>query len=199
MKPGTTTMPGRMTMGQRLCCLLAMGVSLNLMLATPSWGQFRSSMIDAVRGVTFHSVEISNDSVEDLNVLDGTFSSGDRLVVGLSTMLFDGSDEISSYIVWIRHEGRRWLDYGLNDPVSIVADGWEVPLESLRSPQPLVGDGARMIEKHEFLVDSAHFDRLLAGEEITVRLHSDTGVIDKTLTGDEIRQLRQFLTSIGPS
>ena len=74
MKAGTTTMRGGMTMGQRLCCLLAMGVSVNLMLATPSWGQFRSSMIDAVRGVTFHSVEISNDGVEDLNVLDGAFS-----------------------------------------------------------------------------------------------------------------------------
>jgi hypothetical protein len=183
----------------RLSGLLVLAVCANLMLTMPSWGQVRSSMSDTARGVTFHSIEVSDDRIHDLEVLDGTFSSGDRLVVGLSTMVFDGSGEISSHIFWIRHEGRRWLDYGGATPVAIIADDREVPLESLRSPQPFVGTGGGMIEKLEFLVDSANLERLLSADRITVQLRSETGDIDKTLSSHEIQQLREFLTTIGAS
>jgi hypothetical protein len=178
------------------CGVLALATLLGLMLAQPSWGQVRSTMSDDVRGVTFHSIEISDDEINDLEVLDGTFSPSDRLVVGLSAMLFDGSGKISNHIVWIRHEGRKWLDYGLMSPVEIVADGWSVPIEALRSPQSFIGAGGRMIEKLEFLVDSAHFDRLVSADEITVLVRSETGNIDKVLSEQEVQLMREFLDEI---
>lgn len=186
--------PCRTVIRQGLFGLLAIGSSL--ILATPSWAQVRSTMTDSVRGVTFHSLEISDDRIDNLEVLDGAFSPSDRLVVGLSTMQFDGSGETSNHIFWIRHEGRRWLDYDLDSPVAIVAHGWSVPLEPLRSPQPLVAAGGRMIEKLEFLVDSNDFDRLLSADHMTVQLRSETGDMDKVLSNQEIRQLREFIIAI---
>lgn len=159
-------------------------------------GQLRSEMRDPVRGVSFHSIEISSEPMNDLDLIRGSFGDTDELAVGLSAMGFDGVPEIDSWILWVRHEGRRWLDYDPVTPVSLTADGEPLELEPLRSPQPFVGEGGRMYEKLEFYITAEDMSRLLAAESAVVSLRSDNGDVDKPFASDELDRIREFLASV---
>ena len=52
-----------------------------------------------------------------------------------------------------------------------------------------------MFEKVEFRLDEAAFDRLVLGDEITITLRSDNGLIEKTLTTRELERIRDFRAS----
>ena len=159
-------------------------------------GQLRSEMRDPVRGISFHSIEISSEAMNDLDLIRGSFGDTDELAVGLSAMAFDGVPEIDSWIFWVRHEGRRWLDYDRVTPVSLMADGEPLELEPLRSPQPFVGEGGRMHEKLEFHIAAPEMSRLLAAESAVVSLRSDNGDVDKSFASEELNRIREFLASV---
>jgi hypothetical protein len=181
------------------------GRSLALFAAAAAWSalgieahaQLRAEMRDPVRGVSFHSLEISNDAIDMLDVIDGAFAATDRLSVGVSAMVFDGTGEIDSWIFWVRHEGRRWLDYDRDMPIELLVDGSALDLEPLRSPQPFVGEGGLRYEKLEFELSDAAFERLLVAQSVVVALRTDNGDVDKHFTGDESERLRAFVESIG--
>lgn len=151
---------------------------------------------DPVRGVSFNSVEISGKLINSMEVIEGTFGDSDSLVVGMSALSFDESDGVDEYILWLRHEGRSWLQFDIDQPVSFQVDGRELPLEQLRASQPFVGTASRMFEKVEFRLDEAAFDQLVQGEEISITLRSDSGVVEKTLDKEEIERIREFRTSL---
>jgi hypothetical protein len=156
----------------------------------------RTEIRDPVRGVSFNSIEISEKSVNSLDVIEGTFGDSDSLVVGMSALSFDESEGVDEYILWLRHEGRSWLQFDTDQPVSFKVDGQEMPLEQLRASQPFVGRASRMFEKVEFRLDDAAMDRLVQGDEIKITLRSDSGVVEKTLDSEEIERIRAFRASL---
>jgi len=156
----------------------------------------RTEIRDPVRGVSFDSIEISAQMINSTEVIEGTFGDSDSLVIGMSALSFDESDGVDEYILWLRHEGRRWLRFDIDQPVSFEVDGLELPLEQLRASQPFVGTASRMFEKVEFRLDEATIDRLVKGDEISITLRSDSGVVQKTLGTDEIERIREFRTSL---
>lgn len=158
--------------------------------------QMRSEMRDPVRGVSFHSIEISTQPINALDVVAGSFADADRLSIGLSAMIFDGASEVDSWILWIRHEGRRWLDYDRIMPVNIVANGSALDIESLRSPQPFVGEAGLRYEKLEFQLDAETLRLLVDAKNIVIELRTDNGDVDKHLSRNETERLREFVASI---
>jgi len=155
----------------------------------------RTEIRDPVRGVSFYSVEISEKKVNSLEVIEGSFGDTDSLVVGISALKFDGSDAVDEYIFWLRHEGRLWHQFDIDQPAVFEVDGQKLSLEQLRASQPWVGTSSRMFEKVEFRLDEAAFDRLVLGDEITITLRSDNGLIEKTLTTRELERIRDFRAS----
>lgn len=156
----------------------------------------RTEARDPVRGVSFHSVEIKNAAIRSLRVIEGDFSDADRLAVGLSALVFDGRDGVEEYILWLRHEGRRWLDFSAGDPVSIEVAGEPLQIEPLRALQPFVGPSSRLFEKIEFRLDPAILDRLTDGSDVRIRLRSGNGTVEAALSAQDIEEIRTFRASL---
>jgi hypothetical protein len=152
---------------------------------------------DPVRGVSFNSIEISDKMINSLDVIEGTFGDTDSLAVGLSALSFDHSNGADEYIFWLRHEGRAWLQFYMEQPVSFEVDGRQLALEQLRASQPFVGTASRMYEKVEFRLGDAALDELAQGQEINITLRSESCVVEKRLTSDEIDRIREFRASFG--
>lgn len=155
----------------------------------------RTEIRDPVRGVWFNSIEVSAQMINSLEVIEGTFGDTDSLVVGMSALSFDESDGVDEFILWLRHEGRTWLRFDIDQPVSFKVDGQELALEQLRASQPFVGTSSRMFEKVEFRLDKASLEQLVQGDEINITLRSDSGIVEKTLTKEEIDRIRDFRAS----
>ena len=154
----------------------------------------RTEIRDPVRGVSFNSIEVSAQTINSLEVIEGTFGETDSLVVGISSLSFDESEGVDDFILWLRHEGRTWLRFDIDQPVSFEVDGQELALEQLRATQPFIGTSSRMFEKVEFRLDEASFKQLVQGNEISIILRSDSGIVEKTLTDEEIDRIREFRT-----
>lgn len=155
----------------------------------------RTEVRDPVRGVSFNSIEVSQQPINSLEVIEGTFGDTDSLVVGMSALRFDESEGVDEYILWLRHEGRTWLRFDIDQPVSFEVDGQKLALEQMRASQPFVGSSNRMFEKVEFRVNRAAYEQLVRGDEISITLRSDSGIVEKTLTKEEIDRIRLFRTA----
>jgi len=156
----------------------------------------RTEIRDPVRGVSFDSIEISEKKVNSLEVIEGSFGDTDSLVVGVSALRFDGSETVEEYIFWLRHEGRLWHQFDMDQPALFEVDGQKLTLEQLRASQVWVGASSRMFEKVEFRLDEAAFDQLVLGNEISIELRTDSGIVEKTLTNSEIEKIREFRASL---
>ena len=155
----------------------------------------RTEIRDPVRGVSFNSIEVSAQTINSLEVIEGTFGETDFLVVGMSALSFDESEGVDEFILWLRHEGSTWLRFDIDQPVSFEVDGQELALEQLRATQPFIGTSSRMFEKVEFRLDEASFKQLVQGNEISITLRSDSGIVEKALTKEEIDRIREFRMS----
>lgn len=180
----------------QLFCVAAL---IGSALVSPAKGQLRSEMRDPVRGVSFHSIEWSDQSINDLQVLEGTFTDSDRLAVGLSAMVFDGETRIDPYILWIRHQGRDWLDYELAQSVQVMVDDHPLGLEKLRSPQRFMGAGDLAYEKLEFLASAEQVIRLLGATAAVISIRSSNGTVEKVISDQELARIRKFIESIESS
>lgn len=148
---------------------------------------------DPLRGVTFYSVQISTDRMQDLQHEGSRFASNDEVTLGLSAFFFDESDVIDDYVLWLRHDGpRRWFTGSKMRPLDIVVDGdisSPAPLHTLRSDAEEVGP---FIEKLEFTLHPLELEKLLSAEDISLELHTLLGSLEKTLNDDEIEAIRSF-------
>lgn len=184
---------------KRLTLLGALALGL-LLVSQPGLAvdlpQARTQVQDLLRGVSMNSVLVSDEPVIALDVVDGEFSEVDRIAIGLSVMSSYGSKVVEDYILWVRHEGRQWLDAGLDGPVSIAADNNNLELSLLRSPSPFIGDGGRFFEKFEFRLTPESLDSILQSSSVTVTVRSDTGTVNKSLGEAEVEVMRQFLASL---
>ena len=178
-----------------------LSLSLTALFATSMLGAAsanslpRTEVRDPVRGVSFNSIEVSQQMINSLDVIEGTFGDADSLVVGMSALSFDESAGVDEYILWLRHEGRTWLRFDIDQPVSFEVDGQKLVLEQMRVSQPFMGSSSRMFEKVEFRVNEAAYEQLVQGDEISITLRSDSGIVEKTLTKEEIDRIRLFRVS----
>jgi hypothetical protein len=154
--------------------------------------QLRTELRDPVRGVSFHSVELSEMPINTLEVIEGSFPDSDQLAIGLSAMHLDGRGSIDEYVLWIRHQGRRWLDFDMADPVVFTVDNQPLALTQLRASQPFVGETGRLFEKIEFNLSDEQLSRILTGGSTVITLTSDNGTVQKRLTAQELRYLEEF-------
>ena len=175
--------------------LTALSATLMLNVASANMVP-RTEIRDPVRGVSFNSIEVSAQAINSLEVIEGTFGGADSLVVGISALSFDESEGVDEYILWLRHEGRTWLRFDIDQPVSFGVDGQALALEQLRASQTFVGASSRMFEKVEFRLNEAAFEQLVQGNEINITLRSDSGIVEKTLTEEEIDRIREFRASL---
>ena len=180
----------------RVGTMRALALVTGMLIAASALAQTRTEIRDPLRGVSFHSISLGNDPVNSLAVLDGTFSDSDRLTVGLSVLVFDASHLADQHILWVRHEGRRWLDFGFGDPVVVEANGSKLALEPLRASQPSVGSGT-LYEKIEFKLDQDDLAAIIESTHVKVRLSSGNGVVEKVLSAAEIASLAAFAAEVG--
>jgi len=120
------------------------------------------------------------------------FSDRDRLALGLSALVLDSSSRIDELILWVRHEGRRWLTLDVEQPVVLFVDGELLELEQLRASQPFIGNASTFLEKLEYRLSEADIERLTAGEEILLRLVSENGVAEKIIGPEKIAVIEGF-------
>jgi hypothetical protein len=170
-------------------------VLLSFLFSIPAQGQSRSVMQDPVRGVTFHSIELSDDRINDLRVVEGDFTESDRLAIGFSAAVLKGSTEPYRYVLWIRHEGRRWLDTESSSPLELIVDGEPLPLMFLRTPQPFVGPGGLFYELIEREVTATNLERLIAASDTFVRFRANSGHVEKVISREELLRVEEFLAS----
>jgi hypothetical protein len=183
-------------MNRKLLAQTVLAVSAASMLGVASANALpRTEVHDPVRGVSFESVEISERLVNSLEVIQGSFGNTDSLVVGMSALKFDGTDTVNEYILWLRHEGRIWHQFDIDQPVQFEVDGQELTLEQLRASQPWVGASSRMFEKVEFRLDQTALDALMRGQEVKITLRSESGLVEKMLTATELDRIREFHAS----
>jgi hypothetical protein len=180
----------------RVATVTSLTIACGVLCAQSALAQMRTEVRDPLRGVSFHSVGLGDDAVNSLQVVEGTFADSDRLTLGLSVLVFDASHVTDEYILWIRHEGRRWLDFNTADQVVVEVNGERLPLEPLRASQPFVGESARFFEKIELKLTANDVAQLIRGNTVKVQLRSNNGVVDKWLTREEIAELKSFVSSL---
>ena len=147
---------------------------------------------DAVRGVTFYSVQLSEESVDEWTLVSGEFAESDRVRLGLSALVLDEVDSIEEYIFWVRHEGRRWLSFfDSGDSVTFLSNGQHLELEPLRKPQPFVQAGS-LVEKLEFKLGADDLRALLENSDAILTVKTATGVIEKRLNMEELTSMARL-------
>jgi hypothetical protein len=148
---------------------------------------------DPLRGVTFYSVQISTDPMQELQHEGSSFASNDEMTLGLSAFFFDESDVVDDYVLWLRHDGpRRWFTGSKMHPLDVVIDGnisSPAPLHTLRSDAAEVGP---FIEKLEFTLHPLELEKLISAESVALELHTLLGSLEKRLDEDEIEAIREF-------
>lgn len=175
---------------QSITSKLALTVGTTL-FGVASWSQETAvtEVHDAVRGVTFYSVQLSEEAVDEWELISGEFAETDRVRLGLSALVLDEVESVEEYIFWVRHEGRRWLSFfDVEDSVTFVTDGQRVELEPLRRPQPFVQIGA-LVEKLEFKLGADDLRALLENRNATLTVKTATGVIEKELNLEELTSM----------
>ncbi len=186
-------MGSRCAGGLRLVSLLLVA----LLLGDVAMAQARTEVRDALRGLSFVSEQLSDQQLNELDVLAGQFPDSDRLAVGLSAMIYDNTDSPAEYVLWLRHEGRRWLTFSATAPVSLRVDGDSLSLDALRQSQPSVEPSGRFLEKLEYRLTPAELATIGRGADVRLRLRSDTGTVEKRLSADERRQILAFAAASG--
>ena len=175
--------------GRQLINCLLLGT---ILLSAVAAAQSRTEIRDAIRGVSFVTQQLSDDLLSQLRIVAGEFAPDDRLAVGLSAMLFDDDQEPQDYVLWLRHEGRVWLSFPSEEPVSLTVDGANIDLDPLRQPQPFTGPDGRLLEKMEFRLDAADLARIGAGKDVRLRLSAESGTVEKRLSADETAAIASF-------
>lgn len=149
---------------------------------------------DPLRGITFYSVQLSTDSLPELQVGPGRFSPDDLMTMGISVLIFDETADPEEYVLWLRHDGpARWLVDVRISPIRIMGDDQvlaPMPLHMLR--QQRGKDSGPFVEKLEFALTPEQFDALLASDSFSIQLATLLGAVEKTLTDAERDTLEQF-------
>ena len=170
---------------------VALGAAL-LSVSSSSQETAVTEVHDAVRGVTFYSVQLSEEAVDEWELISGEFSETDRVRLGLSALVLDEVDSVEEYIFWVRHEGRRWLSFfDSEDSVTFVTNGQRVELEPLRRPQPFIQTGL-LVEKLEFKLGADDLRALLENRDGTLTVRTATGVIEKRLNVEELTSMARL-------
>ena len=171
--------------------LLAAGMTCFML---PSFAQRTAitEVHDDIRGVTFYSVQISDDAVNEWPLVSGEFAESDRVRLGLSALVLDEVASVEEFVFWIRHEGRRWLSpFNPQNAVTFLIDGESIELEPLRTPQPFVQTGS-LVEKIEFNLKADDLSALLQGDRVTVVVRTANGTIQKDFDATEVMSLARL-------
>jgi uncharacterized protein YejL (UPF0352 family) len=149
---------------------------------------------DTLRGVTFHSIEISNDSVNGLQPRDNLFPDDDRLKIGISALFFDDSTQVDEYILWFHHDGaRQWFITSQENPLTIRYNEQNSTPELLHvSISNQANESRYFAEKLEFIVSEKQFQTILDSESVSLQLTTALGNIVKNLSVDEMTALQRF-------
>lgn len=153
---------------------------------------------DELRGVTFHSIEISRDDLKTLQVGPGVFSEQDRMTLGLSALVFDESPMFVEYVLWVRHDGRRWLTSSIDRAVTITVDGERLEPEIIHTPHPDSAITSLCAGQIELRLTANQIQQLINGRTVILGIVTSTGAIEKTLTGDETERIRRFVVRVEP-
>lgn len=163
-------------------------------LSTAVNAQPYTEVRDQARGATYLSVQISTDSLSEIQAEGGRFSNLDEMTLGLSALFFDEFSHVTDFVMWLRHDGpRRWLTGDKPEPVNITMDNQTVeliPMHMSRPQQP--PHEGPFIEKLEFSLSPELFRKVISSSAVTIDLRTFQGLVSKRLTDREIQILNDF-------
>lgn len=153
---------------------------------------------DPLRGVTFYSAQVSTDRLEKMQTQLGVFSGKDLMTVGISVFVFDESDTVDEYLLWLRHDGpKRWFVANLDSPLAIVADDRVIKLTPLHvSRADKERETGPFVEKLEFSISPEQFQLLKNAKRVTLELLTGLGTVEKALTDKELELISRFNDSV---
>lgn len=176
-------------------------VQLVLSTVQPAHAQTQTSteVRDPLRGVTFFSTSVSTDSLIALQMRGSSFSSSDTMTLGFSAFLFDESETVDEYVLWLRHDGpRRWLAGDIKRPLTLYLDGVATDYAPFHLLRPRDNSNRDMfVEKLEFALNPKSFQALLTASEVTLELRTLLGAVKKTFSSAELELLRTFDARVG--
>jgi hypothetical protein len=176
--------------------LLCLGV-LILVMTGPARADDAGVIVDVrdpLRGITFYSVQLSTDTLIELQIGPGRFSTEDVMTLGVSALMFDENARPDEYVLWLRHDGpARWLTDVTTLPLKIAGVAEPLtptPLHVLRQDQGK--DAGPFVEKLEFALTPEQFEEMLESESLTLQLSTLLGTVEKVLSEAERDAMRGF-------
>ena len=167
--------------------------ALMLLLSGAALSQSFVEINDRLRGVSFYSIALSDDSLTALQKKGSAFSEADRMTLGFSALLFDEAEDVEEYVLWIRHNGNDpWFTPNMGADVSISVD------QELLQPRP--GDPvqlhAPLVEQLELRLSPSDMKTLLEGDLVSINVQTLLGVIEKPLSKEELNKIEQLVQRV---
>lgn len=137
-------------------------------------------------------MELNDSALNELEVLVGDFAVTDRLMIGVSAVVFDGESTVEEYLLRLGHEGPCWLDFDTPGAIVCYVDGQSLPLFDPTASQPYIDSNCMLHETVEFTLTDADLTRLISAREVVFELRSPRSIVRKHLTDEEQRALASF-------
>ncbi len=148
---------------------------------------------DPLRGVSYYSVEVSSDPLNELHFIDDRFPQDDSLTIGISALFFDESKTVDEYIVWFHHDGeRKWFSTTHNNDLTVHVGETDKIFDYLHLTTSGTNEGVIFSEKIEFKLTAEEFLSILDADSVGFELSTALGRITKNLNQDELTALLKF-------
>ncbi|NNE37474.1 MAG: hypothetical protein HKN08_04150 [Gammaproteobacteria bacterium] len=148
---------------------------------------------DPLRGVSYYSIELSNDPISELQFVDTFMTGNDTMTIGVSALYFDESRAVDEYILWFHHNGdRKWFSVSHDNTLTINAGDTYKDLDYLHITTSGFNDDMSFSEKVEYRLTAEEFLSILESEKVSFELSTALGKITKSLGQDEITGLLRF-------
>ena len=158
-----------------------------------SYAQNVIEIRDPLRGVSYYSVELSTDPLNELQFVENLFPENESITIGISALFFDESRAVDEYILWFHHDGeRKWFSASQEYPLTIHVGDYDKVVDYLHITTSGMNQDAFFSEKLEFKLTAEEFLSIVDSDSVSFELTTALGNITKTLNKDEITALLRF-------
>ena len=148
---------------------------------------------DPLRGVSYYSIELSNDPISELQFVDNYMAGNDEITTGISALYFDESKTVNEYILWFHHNGdRKWLSASFDNTLTVSTGDRYKEIDYLHITTSGGSDESGFSEKVEFRLTAEEFLSILDSDNVSFELSTALGTVIKPLGQEEITALLKF-------
>ena len=173
--------------------LLRITLLMSFLFSSVATAQGIVEIRDPLRGVSYYSIELSNDPISELQFVDSFMTGNDSLTIGVSALYFDESKTVDEYILWFHHNGdRKWFSASHDNTLTVNTGDRYKEIDYLHITTSGFNDDASFSEKVEYRLTDEEFLSILESEEVSFELSTALGKITKSLEQEEITGLLRF-------